>query len=94
MKHQRHFGSATPARDALHKQDYWNRKADDLRLQYRIDRHIIRLHTPAGYDRCMELAAQDFARHVAEQVSPKLEPRVAFAARSAIFGRRMKFVNK
>lgn len=40
------------------------------RIASRIDRFVVRRHTRAGYDRCMELAAQDYARHVALQVSP------------------------
>jgi hypothetical protein len=64
----------------------------DLRLASRIDRHIIRRHTPAGYDRLMDLAAQDFARHVAAEVSPGRHhvfmPRVTFAATAPRFGKR------
>jgi len=54
MKHQRHFGSATPARDAC-TNSYWNRQAEYLRLQYRIDAKLSVGTLPAGYDRCMEL---------------------------------------
>jgi hypothetical protein len=64
----------------------------DLRLASRIDRHIIRRHTPAGYDRLMELARIDFARHVAQEVSPGRHhvflPRVTFASTAPRFGKR------
>ena len=40
-------------------------RAVDSRLSSRIDRHVIRRRTPTSYDRCMQLAEQDFARHAA-----------------------------
>ena len=66
--------------------------SQDLRLQSRIDRHVIRRHTPCGYDRMMELAAQDFARHVAFDVSPgrhhQFKPLVTFVESAPRFGKR------
>lgn len=61
------------------------------RLQSRINHVVGRRHTHAGYDRCMELAAQDFARHVAAEVSPKLrgKPQVTFSASAPRFGKRL-----
>jgi len=75
---------------------YGSRNAGRAELAARIDKHVIRRHTAAGYDRCMELAAQDYARHVARDVSPKLaaKPQVTFQPRSAVFGRRMAFLNE
>lgn len=60
------------------------------RIASRIDRHVIRRHTAAGYDRCMELAAIDFARHVAAEVTPKLagKPQVTYRADAPGFGKR------
>ena len=76
---------------------YGSRHQIEASLLARIDRHVTRRHTHAGFDRCMELAAQDFARHVAAEVSPQMGqatlPSVTFAERSAVFGRRMKFLN-
>lgn len=63
------------------------------RLTSRIDRHVVRRRTPCGYDRVMQLAAQDYARHVAEQVTPKLaeepsKPKITFAPHAKPFGKR------
>jgi hypothetical protein len=71
---------------------YGTRTHSDPRAQLagRIEKHVIRRHTSCGYDRMMGLAAQDYARHVALEVTPHLEgkPQVTFQPRSAIFGQR------
>ena len=74
--------------------NYGSRNADRIALAQRIDKHVIRRHTRAGYDRCMELSAQDFARHVALSVSPTIAgaPQVTYRDRSVVFGQRMKFL--
>ena len=60
-------------------------------LTSRIDRHVIRRHTTCGYDRTMELAAQDFARHVAWEVTPYLagKPKVRYNGPAKPFGKRI-----
>ena len=74
--------------------NYGSRSADREALAARIDKHVIRRHTRAGYDRCMELSAQDFARHVALDCSPTIAgaPQVTYKDRSVIFGRRQAFL--
>lgn len=68
---------------------YGSRTTDTIAA--RITKHVVRRHTPAGYDRCMELAAQDFARHVALEVSPKLNrPYVHYVPSAPGFGQRDK----
>lgn len=63
------------------------------RLTSRIDRHVIRRRTPCSYDRVQQLAAQDYARHVAEVVTPKLaeepkKPTIHFQPYAKPFGKR------
>lgn len=66
------------------------RNASLADLKARIDRHVIRRHTPCGYDRMMDLAAQDYARHVALEVTPHLKarPQVRYVATAKGFGKR------
>lgn len=66
---------------------------NEPRLTSRIDRHVVRRRTPCGYDRVMQLAAQDFARHVAAEVSPgnkgaAPKPTIHFQPHAKPFGKR------
>lgn len=57
----------------------------------RMDRHVMRRRTPSSYGRLQELAAADYARHVAWEVTPQLnrnQPVCTFVPRSAVFGKR------
>lgn len=77
---------------------YGTKPSVDPKLVDRIDRHVVRRHTPAGFDRCMELAALDYAKHVAAYVTrqamgpaqvARLRPAyVPFAAHAKGFGKR------
>lgn len=60
------------------------------RLSSRIDRFVVRRHTTCGYDRVMELAQLDYARHVAAEVTPKMAsmPQVRYADTAPGFGKR------
>lgn len=60
------------------------------RLSSRIDRFIVRRNTTVGYDRVMELAQLDYARHVAAEVTPKMAgmPQVRYASNAPGFGKR------
>lgn len=57
----------------------------------RMDRHVMRRRTPSSYGRLQELAAADYARHVAWEVTPQLNrnrPLCTFAQSAPPFGKR------
>lgn len=65
----------------------------DQHIANRIDRHVIRRHTVCGFQRLQELAAEDYARHVAWEVTPGQRrspslPKVTYAASAPGFGKR------
>ncbi len=66
-------------------------RADLEKFMLRVDRHVMRRHTTCGFDRMQELAAQDYARHVALQVTPQMnrnKPVVTFSKGAPGFGKR------